>query len=258
MIRVPAMLKRVAPAGVRRFLRRVERHVWHEYGKRSYSHEGEDILLDKLFTGCAKGFYVDVGAHHPVRFSNTYLFYRRGWRGINIDAMPGSMRAFERKRPRDINVEAAVSDTVDNLVYYAFDQPAFNGLSTELSRQRVAEGVEMMWTKTLRTRTLCDVLEGSLPEGQEIDFVTVDVEGYDLKVLRSMDWQRYHPKAVVVELSQTTIDGVLAHPIHCYLTELGYQLYSKLDDSCIYVSSQVLIAKTHEMVATQSLERTKK
>ena len=74
----------------------------------SYSQEGEDLVLARYFAKSSL-IYVDVGAHHPTRYSNTYLFYSQGWRGINIDAMPGSMDAFRRDRPRDINIEALVS-----------------------------------------------------------------------------------------------------------------------------------------------------
>jgi hypothetical protein len=74
----------------------------------SYAQEGEDMVLRRIFEDQPLGFYVDVGAHHPVRFSTTYFFYRRGCRGINIDATPGSMDAFRRLRPRDINLEVAI------------------------------------------------------------------------------------------------------------------------------------------------------
>lgn len=75
---------------------------------KSYSQEGEDMILSRIFGDKKNGFYVDVGAHHPFRFSNTYLFYKRGWLGINIDAMPGSMRLFDRFRKNDINIESAI------------------------------------------------------------------------------------------------------------------------------------------------------
>ena len=83
-------------------------------GYRSFAQEGEDrvlfSLLFKLHGGkhIDNGFYVDVGAHHPYYLSNTYIFYRQGWRGLNIDAMPGSMALFEKNRPRDINLESGV------------------------------------------------------------------------------------------------------------------------------------------------------
>ena len=79
------------------------------YSNISYSLQGEDMVLKELFADKNQGFYVDVGAHHPFRFSNTYLFYKKGWRGINIDAMPRSMELFDKFRPRDINIECGVA-----------------------------------------------------------------------------------------------------------------------------------------------------
>lgn len=70
----------------------------------SYSQEGEDVVLRRLFDSQPSGFYVDIGAHHPVRLSNRYYFYRCGWRGLSVDAAPGSMEMFRRLRPRDIAV----------------------------------------------------------------------------------------------------------------------------------------------------------
>ena len=70
--------------------------TWDPWANYSWSQEGEDRILYRIFEQQPVGFYVDVGAHHPKRFSNTYFFYRRGWRGINIDAMPGSMKNFEK------------------------------------------------------------------------------------------------------------------------------------------------------------------
>lgn len=78
------------------------------YGNVSYSQNGEDILLEAIFYKQQKGFYVDVGAHHPIKYSNTFLLYKRGWRGINIDAMPGSMKTFAKYRKGDINIECGV------------------------------------------------------------------------------------------------------------------------------------------------------
>ena len=108
---------------------------WMNY---SWSQEGEDLLLKRVFEGQSVGFYVDIGAHHPKRFSNTYLFYRMGWRGINIDAMPGSMSAFNKIRSRDINIEAGVGEKATQLDYYIFNDPALNGFSSQLSEYREA------------------------------------------------------------------------------------------------------------------------
>ena len=70
------------------------------------------MILRRIFIGKLTGFYVDIGAHHPKRFSNTYIFYQRGWRGINIDAKPGTKEVFNKLRPRDINLEVPISELV--------------------------------------------------------------------------------------------------------------------------------------------------
>lgn len=96
-----------------------------DYHRLSYSQEGEDLILAALFDlefSQMGGFYVDVGAHHPKRFSNTFLFYLNGWSGINIDAAPGSMLAFQRERPRDVNIEAAVGEAETALTFYEFNE----------------------------------------------------------------------------------------------------------------------------------------
>jgi hypothetical protein len=107
---------------LRRFIkRRFKNMIQAFFGinyERSYSQEGEDRILLRPFENCKDGFYVDVGAHHPTRYSNTYLFYRMEWSGINIDAAPGSMNLFKKKRPRDINLEVAISDREEELTFY--------------------------------------------------------------------------------------------------------------------------------------------
>ena len=170
------------------------------YASISYSQEGEDLILNRLLSGKRNGFFVDVGAHHPLRFSNTYFFYKRGWRGINIDAMPGSMADFSRIRPRDINLELGVSRTADQLLYYMFDDPALNGFSSELSLGVYkASGRDLIGTVEIETLPLADILSKYLPCGQTIDFLSVDVEGLDLDVLSSNDWGRFAPRIVLAE-----------------------------------------------------------
>ncbi len=110
-MRIVVFLKRVCPKPLWEKLRAMKGKILgaRGYMNPSYSIEGEDRIVRSLFWEKRDtGFYVDVGAHHPFRFSNTYLFYTQGWRGINIDATPGSMRAFKKHRPRDINLEIGI------------------------------------------------------------------------------------------------------------------------------------------------------
>ena len=173
------------------------------------------------------GFYVDVGAHHPVRFSNTYLFYRRGWRGINIDAQPGSMRLFRKHRPRDINVECGVAARVGTLSYFRFNEPALNTFDESEAKLKDVAPYRIIDRVEVGVRPLGDLLAEFVPAGQAIDFMTVDVEGLDAEVLGSNDWNRFRPRIVLAETLRTDILAIASCPTVRLLGEMGYKPVAK-------------------------------
>lgn len=198
------------------------------FSTKSYSQEGEDRILDRLFSSKDNGFYIDVGAHHPKRFSNTFFFYKKGWSGINIDAMPGSMKLFSRVRPRDNNLELAISDKRESLTYYAFNDSALNGFSKDLSLQRDGIGSHrIIFQKTIETETLANVLDENLPIGKHIDFLTIDVEGLDFSVIKSNDWNKYRPEAVLIEVLDSSIDDIRSSDLTIFMISKGYILFAK-------------------------------
>lgn len=212
------------------------RLIFDRYALKSYSQEGEDLILRRLFENRETGFYVDIGAHHPVRFSNTYFFYKRGWRGINIDAMPGSMRAFNTFRPRDINLEQAVSEMPRTLDFYVFNEPALNGFDAKLSQERDAhaDAFKIVEIRKLKTRRLDSILNEYHLAQQNIDFMSIDVEGLDLDVLKSNDWSRYRPEVVLVEVLNGTFPELLTSDISRYLHSQGYEIFAKAVNTVIY------------------------
>jgi FkbM family methyltransferase len=210
------------------------------YHRLSYAQEGEDMILARIFYHQPNGFYVDVGAYHPQMISNTYYFYLQGWRGINIDAMPGSMDSFNKIRPNDINLEIPLSDTKQNLTYYKFNHSNLNGFSKKISEQRDGCSVgdwevKLISEIELQTSTLSEVLDKYLPPAQTIDFLNVDVEGLDYEVLKSNNWQKYRPKIVLVEVLETLIiEEIKQAPIPAFMYEQGYQLYGKSGYTLIF------------------------
>ncbi|MGI8584330.1 MAG: FkbM family methyltransferase [Chitinophagaceae bacterium] len=165
-----------------------------------YSQEGEDIILERIFSEKENGFYIDIGAHHPTRFSNTYKLYLRGWRGINIDATPGSMIPFEDIRPEDINLEMGISATEKEIEYYIMDEPALNTFFRERVDHLIADTpYNLINSVVVKTKTLGNVLKQFLPAGKHIDFLTIDVEGLDFEILESNDWTKYRPYIVLTE-----------------------------------------------------------
>lgn len=196
---------------------------------RSWSQEGEDQILRRLFEQQSTGFYVDVGAHHPKRFSNTYLFYRRGWSGINIDAMPGSMQSFRAIRPRDINLELGVGLDAGEKEYYIFNEPALNGFSKQLSMERESSyGIyKIIDVKKIKVEPLERILDSNLKYGQIIDFLSVDVEGLDFEVLKSNNWCKYRPQYVLVEILRSSLQDVVQNEISRFMLGHGYEVYAK-------------------------------
>ena len=195
------------------------------YSQKSFSQEGEDLVLEHFMGNKMGGFYVDVGAHHPFRFSNTYYFYKKGWKGINIDATPGSMVQFDKYRPRDINLEIPIANNNQKIDYYIFDEPALNGFSATLSKNRDKNTPYKIKTIVkLKTQKLSQVLDKYLPMGTVIDFLTIDVEGYEQAVLTSNNWVKYQPKFILVEILFSRIDNVQNSQIYKFLTKKQYSL----------------------------------
>lgn len=188
----------------------------------SYSQDGEDLILDRLLRRQRTGFYVDVGAHHPIRFSNTYLFYKRGWCGINIDAMPGSMKKFDKFRPRDINIECGVAGSAGTLMYHRFNEPALNTFDAEEAAYKNKPPYQLIDTVEVAVERLDVLLARHLGAEQQIDFLSVDVEGKDEEVLRSNDWRRYRPRFILAETLRIDMLHLSECPVVQFLRSVGY------------------------------------
>jgi FkbM family methyltransferase len=172
-----------------------------------------------------KGFYVDVGAFHPSLFSTTKIFYERGWRGINIDASPGSMSRFQKERPRDICIETAVGSSRTELTCYMFNVPALNTFRPEIAAKwDGVNGYEMTGQLIMPVTPLADILGNYLPKGQQIDFLTVDVEGLDGDVLASNDWERFRPQFVLAEVITHWLTDALESDVVRVMKNAGYKI----------------------------------
>lgn len=193
----------------------------------TYAQEAEDIILLSLFGDKQNGFYVDVGAHHPRRFSNTYLLYRRGWSGINIDPAPGCMSLFSKMRPRDTNLEIGIAREVGIRQLFVFDNSPLNTFDPALAHQRQEDGWHLLHVKQIQMKPLRIVL-AEYCHGP-IDLLSIDVEGLDLEVLESNDWAADRPRFICVEALQRDGD-----PTGPFLVSQGYRLLTTTGRSRIY------------------------
>jgi FkbM family methyltransferase len=223
------------PSWLRRPLLHARSRLIDAYAVKSFSQEGEDLILRRIFGDQATGFYVDVGAHHPRRFSNTCNFYRCGWTGINIDPNPDAMRAFLADRVRDINVQCGVGDRPGVLRYYRFDEAALNTFDADVVKSRLANTpYKLLDNIEVRVEPLATILDRYLPAGRTIDFLTVDAEGMDLQVLKSNDWNRFKPRCVLVESLGVSIEDVLRGEIFLFMRDRGYELFAKTFNTLVF------------------------
>lgn len=199
------------------------RKLLNPYSKVFFSQHGEDGLIQH-FIGEAGGFYVDVGCNHPVKESNTYRFYLQGWNGLCIDASPNLVQAFKRVRPKDKMVCAAVSDKAEELDFFEFNQDTVSTVDKNLVAERKKRwGLKKV--RTLKARTLNDILQEAYPLGcPQIGLLSIDIEGYSLQALHSLDLKKYKPRLIVIEIDDFDFYEAAQNPTVAYLIKHHYRL----------------------------------
>jgi FkbM family methyltransferase len=188
-----------------------------------FSQCGEDLILESLWLqefGEKTGTYLDVGAFHPVTYSNTLSLYQKGWRGINIDANPDSIENFKVMRPEDVNLCFAIGKDGESMQYCSYRSPATNRLVSEGESTLNFFGESPVKIRTVTCRSLKSILQEHLSQGETIDFMTMDCEGHEIPILNEMDWSLHKPKLIALECSHR------GDEIHPFLQGHGYELIS--------------------------------
>jgi FkbM family methyltransferase len=200
----------------------------------SYSQQGEDILLIKseIISLNKKGFYVDIGANHPKVLSNTYLFYKAGWNGINIDPIPNMLKKF-KNRKRDINLNIGISNNPLNIDYFLYKTKQLNTLDKKVVEELKKKNIFPEKSIKIKTQKLYDVLKKYAPN-KEIDFINIDVEGLELDVLKSNNWDEFKPKIIIIEIHNINLSNLEDNEVHVYLEKLGYKLFARTPYNSLY------------------------
>jgi len=208
------------------------------FPKRTYSMLGEDIFIDKFFKNKKTGFYVDVGAYHPLEGNNTNLLYKKKWNGINIDVNPLSIKLFKYARKDDLNLNIGISNKKKIVkLYFRKKLNMLNTLSKKLAKIHFRNGFQQ---KTVKTNTLNNILELSKYKNRKIDFFNLDVEGHELNVLKSLNFKKYKPSLICIEIHNheemynQNSDYLNRNPIHKYLLRKKYKVVWSHDFSYIY------------------------
>jgi len=170
--------------------------------KNSYSQMGEDLIIDKCLNFKKRGFYVDVGAGDPTRFSNTKRFYNRGWTGINIEPNPYSYGKLCLSRRNDVNLNVGIGTTKSKLPFYFILPETLSTFSLKDKERVQSQGYRCLDEIKTPVFKLSEILKKYC--GKKIDFLSIDVEGYEFEVLKSNDWVKFRPEVICIETAKHT------------------------------------------------------
>lgn len=193
----------------------------------SFSKSGEDIQLKKLISNTTPGVYLDIGCWHPIKASNTYYFYLRGWKGLCIDPNPELEKLYKKYRPKDNFINCAIGDDLQNYKYYMLEDhySSMNTLDFDfIKKHDLVDRIKN--TIDVPAFSLKKILDENIKENDRLDFFDIDVEGFDMEVLKTNDWVKYRPKIVVIETDLCLKDD-LNSEIVSYLESKNYRLIGK-------------------------------
>ena len=185
--------------------------------RKSFSQFGEDLFIADFFANQKEGKYVDLGAFHPMRLSNTYLLHKKGWSGTNIDLNPITIDLFNLARKNDDNICCLIAGK-DNLLkdVYFEDWSAANSLT---SNENLSE------KKKMKTRTFESLIY------KDFDFLNIDLEGHDYEILQTIDFKKFNPKLICVEILENCLDK---ENIFNFLRRYNYSFIKSLGPSFFF------------------------
>lgn len=195
----------------------------------SYSQNAEDLWVDAILGCKPTGTYVDIGANDPVAFSNTKRFYDRGWSGICIEPNPEKYNKLIQQRERDVVIKCGISETEGYFPFYILDQDMISTFDLPIANNmKLERGAKIVKTLDIPTHRLDSLLDKYLND-RFIDFISIDVEGNELAVLKSNNWEKYNPSAIVIEMSNNTYE------IYSYLDKRKYIPVLQNADNTIFI-----------------------
>lgn len=233
---------KILPIGLalRLYILQVTRKILLPYLKLDFSYSGETSILNDFFGYRTKGFYVDVGCNHPIKTSNTFSLYLKGWNGIAIDASQELTNKFRSVRKKDIVVHAAISDSTREINYYDFGSSHLLNTINDDVGVATKENHKVKGIVKMETRTLTEILETSgITPGYEIDLLSVDVEGHDLQVLRSLDFKKYTPHLIMVECHGFNLEDFKTNGVYMLLSQNGYRLIGYISMNAYFLRTEM-------------------
>jgi FkbM family methyltransferase len=210
-----------------------------KYSKISYSQCGEDLIIQYIFNlrKIRKPTYLDIGANHPFYLSNTALFYQKGCTGINVEPNPDLIKEFYKHRCKDINLLAGVGASEGDRNFYIMNDTTLSSFSeVEIKKYESTGLYKLAEIKKMQVITINSILE-KYANGLFPDLLSLDAEGQDLEILKSIDFDSGSPKVICVEAADYSPTGAGGRrsDLVDYLTGEGYYEYANTNLNAIMV-----------------------
>jgi len=203
--------------------------------RKQFSQWGEDQEIKKFFLNDKKGVYLDIGCFHPYMYSNTVLLYKKGWNGVNVDMNPTSIDLFNIARPKDVNICSAVSDEIKEFEMY-YDDP-FSPVNTiDKEFYKMSKHIFFKSKKTIivKSKKFKEIIKISKIE-ENIDFINIDVEGFDYQILKQINFEKFKIKLIAIETHN--VDGSQTKnnlQINEYLKKFNFALYKRIGPTSLF------------------------
>ena len=200
--------------------------------KKQYSKNGEDQYLKKIFRNLNKGIYLDIGAYHPYRASNTFLLYKKGWNGINVDINKESIDLFNIARPKDTNLNIAIGNKNEvKTFYYKKQRHPMNTLNKEFAKRYFYRNKTRIKKNKIVTKTF-DYLVKNI---KYIDLLDIDVEGNEYEIIRKINFKKINFKVILVELTHfNKVSVVNAKKIKNLLKKANFKYIKSFGETSVY------------------------
>lgn len=200
-----------------------------------YSQWGEDEFIIQYFKGKQKGIYLDIGCFNPFMYSNTCLLHQKGWRGINIDINPTSIDLFNIARPNDFNICTTVNNEKKLFEVYLYDPfSPLNTLDSKFYKNLDKSFSTNKKNISVESKSIDEII--SLSDIKtDIDFINIDVEGSDYKILTQIDIQKLKPKLISIETHN--VDGSESENfqnINDYLINNNFSIFKRVGPTTLF------------------------
>ncbi len=213
--------------------------------KISFSLTSIDLLISYIFRNKRKGIFIDIGCNHPVYNNNTYLLYKKGWRGINIDLDEKSINLFNTFRKSDLNIKQAISSKAEEVdLYFYHNKSPINTINKDLVNFHKTKPKQI---KKINTKTLNSIIMKTPFANEKIDFMNIDVEGHELDVLKGFDLIKFSPTIIVIEyldlnvkkleITNFNLQNIINSEVYKYMINNNYTLVNWIHSDLVFVNN---------------------